>query len=213
MQVRILKENDLKEKLETRKLYEQCFDEGKDEYIDYYYDTIIKRNVIVALSDDDCNVVSMVHLNPYLYNVFGKEFLVHYLVAVATDKDYRGHGYMNKVINAAIDYLNTLNEPFCYLVPDTDDLKEAYSRLGFKVVCNFTLDKFSKATYDIYPVRNDEFKTLMEKEQYYLNVETEDYKRDLSSKKVMFKLLNGNLIGINDINEMLDKRIYICQEV
>lgn len=213
MQIKIFKEHDLVGKLETRKLYEQCFDEGKSEYIDYYYDVIIKRNVVVALIDDNDDIVSMVHLNPYLYNVLGKDFSVHYLVAVATSKIYRGHGYMRKVLFAAIDYLNTLKEPFCYIVPDTDELKTTYEKFGFDVVCDFTLDKFSKLSYDIYPVKNNEYNFLMEKEQYYLNFETEEYKNDLSSKKVMFKLLNPSLIGINSIKDLLNKRIYVCQEV
>lgn len=213
MQIKIFKEHDLADKLKTRKLYEQCFDEGKNEYIDYYYDVIIKRNVVVALIDDNDDVVSMVHLNPYLYSVMGKDFNVHYLVAVATDRNHRGHGYMKRVLTAAIEYLDKLNEPFCYIVPDTDELKNTYSKLGFEVVCKFTLDKFSKSLYDIYPVKNNEYNFLMEKEQYYLNFETEEYKNDLSSKKVMFKLLNPSLIGINSIKDLLNKHIYVCQEV
>ena len=213
MQIKIFKERDLNDKLKTRKLYEQCFDEGKGEYIDYYYDVIIKRNVVVALCDDSNEIVSMVHLNPYLYNIMGKDYNIHYLVAVATDKSNRGQGFMQKVISTAIEYLDKLKEPFCYIVPDTNELKDVYARFGFEVVCNFTLDKFSKLTYDIYPVRNDEYNFLMEKEQYYLNFESEEYKKDLGSKKVMFKLLNPSLIGINSINDLLDKRIYVCQEV
>lgn len=213
MQIKIFKEQDINDKLKTRKLYEQCFDEGKNEYIDYYYDVIIKRNTVVALVDDNDDVISMVHLNPYLYNVMGKDFTVHYLVAVATDKNHRGHGYMKRVLITAIEYLDKLHEPFCYIVPDTEELKNTYKKLGFEVVCDFTLDKFSKLSYDIYPVKTDEYNLLMEKEQYYLNFETDEYKKDLSSKKVMFKLLDSDLVGVKNISELLDKDIYVCQEV
>ena len=134
-------------------------------------------------------------------------------MAVATDESHRGQGLMKKVLNAAIEYLTSLNEPFCYIVPDTDELKGTYVRFGFKVVCDFTLDKFSKLSYDIFPVKSDEYNHLMEREQYYLSLETEEYKKDLSSKKVMFRLLNGDLIGVSSIDDLATKHIYVCQEV
>ena len=40
-----------------------------------------------------------------------------------------------------------------------------------------------------------------------------EYKKDLSSKKVMFKLLDSDLVGVKNISELLDKDIYVCQEV
>ena len=53
MQIEIFKRDDIESKLKTRKLYEECFDEGKDDFIDYYYDVIIKRNEIVVAKDED----------------------------------------------------------------------------------------------------------------------------------------------------------------
>ena len=73
----------------------------------------------------------MVHMNPYEYSIFGKDYNIHYLVAIATEKEYRGKGHMTMLLNATIDYLKKLNEPFCYLVPEKNSIEMYYNRFGF----------------------------------------------------------------------------------
>ena len=85
MQIKILHKDDIDEKLKTRKLYEENFDIGDKDFVDYYYQTIIKRNEVVVMENDN-NIISMVHLNPYEYNICGDIKTIHYLVAIATEK-------------------------------------------------------------------------------------------------------------------------------
>lgn len=213
MQLKIYKENDIEKKLKTRELYEENFDIGDKEFIDYYYDTIIRRNIVVAIEDGDGKVIAMVHLNPYIYSILGMEFNVHYLVAVATKNIYRGKGYMRDVLNAAINYLTESKEPFCYIVPENDRLKNTYHKFGFEEVSKFTVDKFSNDTYDIYPVKTEEYLNLMKKEQLFLDLETEEYKEDLKNKIVMMKILNSDISPLKTMSDFKSKKIYVCQEV
>lgn len=210
MQVELLLKNDIDDKLKTRSLYESCFDEGKDSFIDYYYDTIIKRNEIVVVKDSD-EIVSMIHLNPYLYNICGEIKNIHYLVAIATKESYRNRGLMKQCFDKAIEYLNYLKEPFCYLVPDNTTYESIYNKYGFEVVTKFTLDKFSSKEYDVYPVKNEEYVKLMKSEDYFLGMETQEYIDDLKNKNVMFKVLdNASNFSIDFFKR---KKIYVCQEV
>lgn len=213
MQIKIYKVNDIEEKLKTRKLYEQNFDADKDDFVEYYYDVIIKRNEVVALVDESGEIISMVHLNPYIYNVMGCETKIHYLVAVATDIRHRGKGHMREVLDAAISYLKDSGEAFCIIVPDDDSLMKAYEKFGFETVGKFNIDKFSNERYDIFPVRNDEFNKLMEKEKYFLGFEAEEYIEDLKKKVVMIKPLNIEKLPCKDMKELKSKSIYVCQEV
>ena len=210
MQIEILDKNNIEGKLKTRSLYEKCFDEGKKDFIDYYYTNIIKRNEIAVVIIDD-KIVSMIHLNPYLYNILGQIKTIHYFVAVATDIKYRNKGYSKMLFDYAINYLKNKNEPLCYLVPDNDNFINMYKKYGFEVVANFTYDKFSKEEYDIFPVLNEEYNNLMKIEQKYLDDESIEYKEDLKHKKVMFKLLDENFNY--DIEVLKNKKIYVCQEV
>ena len=212
MQIKIFEVDDIENKLKTKKLYKECFDEGKDEYIDYYYDVIIKRNVVIAMVKND-TIISMVHLNPYLYNILNLKATIYYLVAVATVENERHKGYMKLVMDAAIEYMKSKKIPMCYIVPDSDKLEDTYNKFGFTTLCDFNIDKFSKNEYDIYPVLTEEYKFLMDKEQYYLDLETQEYKDELASKKVMFRLIDTNNFVVKNINELKNKRIYVCQEV
>ena len=210
MQIKILHKDDIKEKLKTRELYEENFDIGDKDFVDYYYQTIIKRNE-VAVMEDNGNIISMVHLNPYEYNICGDIKTIHYLVGIATKEEYRNKGYISKTLNLVIDYLNDLKEPFCFLVPENDSLEKFYNRFGFERVCKFNIDKFSKEKYDIYPVNTDEYKQLMKMEQDFLLISTDEYKKELSEKQVLIKILENNMNLT--IEKLKNKRIYVCQEV
>ena len=205
----MVKKDDIDTKLKSRKLYESCFDEGKDSFVDYYYDTIIKRNEMIIVRDND-EIVSMIHLNPYIYNICGVMHNVHYLVAISTKKEYRHRGLMAKCITKALEYLKSLREPFCYLVPDTKELEMLYQKFGFGTVCKFSLDKFSNLEYDIYPEKNEEYIKLMKKEDYFLKFETKEYLDDLKNKVVMFNVLDESNYNVVFFRS---KRIYVCQEV
>ena len=209
MQIEIIKRDDIESKLRTRKLYEACFDEGKDDFINYYYDTIIKRNEIVVARDRD-EILSMIHLNPYVYNICGDIKNVHYLVAIATKKEYRGKGLMSSCMNKALEYLKSLSEPFCYLVPENEEVRKAYSKFGFETVSKFNVDKFSNDKFDIYPHSSDEYIELMKKEDEFLKFENEDYVNSLKNKDVMFNVLDNKNYNIDYFKR---KKIYVCQEV
>ena len=215
MQIEIYKLDDVEKKIRTRKLYEQNFDINDTKFIDYYYDNIIRRNEIVCMVEGD-EILSMVHLNPYTYSIFGKEAIIHYLVAVATDEKHRDKGFMTKVLSCAIEYLESKNEPFCYVMPNNDDLKNTYGKFGFEEICKFNIDKFSNEKYDVFPVNTKEYVGLMKKEQEFLDLETEDYKNDLKGKIVMAKVLNSSFTLPDkkfSIDLLKGSKVYICQEV
>ncbi|MBR1453130.1 MAG: GNAT family N-acetyltransferase, partial [Lachnospiraceae bacterium] len=144
---------------------------------------------------------------------FGKEYKVHYIVAVATEPKYRKQGLMHQVIKVALDYLKNMNEPFCYLLPEDDDVMKTYSKIGFVDVCNFNVDKFSENKYDIYPVKNAEYLSLMKNEEMFLSKETDEYRAELAKKRVMFYIFQYPNSPIKSIENLRKKKIYICQEV
>ena len=141
MELRVYRENDINEKLKTRNLYEECFPNDSKRLVDYYYSVLVKRNIVLTLEDHGA-VISMIHLNPYLYSICGVKTYIHYLFAIATTEEHRHKGYMTKLIDDAITYLSKTNEPFCYLEPEFPELEELYKKFGFYKICNYTFDKF-----------------------------------------------------------------------
>ena len=98
------------DKQETRKLYEEAFDDPKV-YVDYYYAEKCRDNTVVVCKEEG-EVISMLHLNPYVLNICGKKAKCYYVVAVATKESYRRKGYMSKVFEKAFELMKKEQIPF-----------------------------------------------------------------------------------------------------
>ena len=156
------------EKDRTRKLYEEAFDDSR-EFVDYYYnDKCLDNRIIVSIEDNE--VISMLHLNPYVVNLCGTEVNSYYVVAVATKKSRRHEGQMTRVFQKAFELLKAEHIPFVFLLPVDEAI---YMPLGFETICDFSRDRISnyeiiKSSFDIYCIRNEEYIRRMKKENLYL---------------------------------------------
>lgn len=116
------------EKEKSRPLYESCFPEDSEEFVDYYYSEKCQDNEILVMEDFD-QVVSMIHLNPFTVSFYGQEAKVHYIVAVATDDEYRMQGYMRELMERVFHDMYQAGEPFTFLTPANPDY---YYSCGFE---------------------------------------------------------------------------------
>lgn len=126
----ILRKLEKQEHIKTRKLWEETFKEDTKEFLDYYYSVKATENEIYVIEEDG-KIVSMLHLNPYQMRIGNKVFQTHYIVAVATDENYRKRGYMAKVLNHAMQVMQERGEPFTFLMPAAEAI---YKPFGFKFV-------------------------------------------------------------------------------
>lgn len=133
---------DENEKQKTRKLYEEVFAEDSRKFIDYYYTEKVKDNVIYGIFSDveqkKCDAggmeretaIAMLHLNPYeiiLKTSEGKATEpLHYIVAVATQEEYRHKGCMDRLLKRSLQDMCEAGEPFCYLMPASPKIYEPY---------------------------------------------------------------------------------------
>lgn len=122
------------EKKESRNLYSAVFSEDTERFVDYYYEYVIRDNQILALEKDE-KLVSMLHLNPYTMIVNGYEMKSNYIVAVATDKDYRHRGYMRILLEKALRDMASEGMPFTFLMPASESI---YAPFDFVWICPYT---------------------------------------------------------------------------
>ena len=127
MKVRKLRQE---EHIRTRKLWEEIFTEDTPEFLDYYYSVKTSDNEIYVIEDDG-EIVSMLHLNPYQMRVKDKVFKTHYIVAVATDERYRHQGLMRQLLNHAMQIMTDRREPFTFLMPANEEI---YKPFGFEFI-------------------------------------------------------------------------------
>lgn len=127
MEVRKLRRE---EHYKTRKLWEEIFLEDTSRFLDYYYSVKIAENEIYVIEDNE-KIISMLHLNPYQLQVGKRVVNGHYIVAVATDKNYRRRGLMAALLRKAINDMRERGEPFTFLMPAAEAI---YYPHGFRYI-------------------------------------------------------------------------------
>ena len=116
----------------TRHLYEQVFPEDEAAFLDYYYFIKARENEILVIEEDD-EIRSMIHLNPFKMSLNSFHFTGHYIVAVATQKEYRKRGYMGKLLKESFELLYKNKEPFTFLMPAAEAI---YAPYDFRFIYN-----------------------------------------------------------------------------
>ncbi len=120
----------LEDHQKTRTLWEEVFHEDTKEFIDYYYTHMVDHNQIYVATSSE-GVIGMLHLNPYVIDVKGRDFSANYIVGVATKESYRGQGIMRKLLTRAMKDMYDRGEAFTYLMPAAEAI---YSPYGFLTV-------------------------------------------------------------------------------
>lgn len=116
------------EKRNSRRLYECCFPEDTQKFVDYYYREKCRDNDILVMEDSG-KIVSMVHANPFTVSFCKNVAKVHYIVAVATDPTCRRLGYMRRLMQRILKDCRDRGEPFSFLMPANPAY---YEPLGYR---------------------------------------------------------------------------------
>lgn len=122
------------EKERSRELYVKIFTEDTQRFVDCYYHYKVKDNQILVLEEDE-QIVSMLHLNPYQMIVNGYEVKCNYIVAVATQENYRHRGYMRILLEQALKDMAKQGMPFTFLMPASESI---YAPFDFVWICPYT---------------------------------------------------------------------------
>lgn len=118
----------------TRALYQAAFPEDTERFVDFYYEYKTRDNQILVLEQDG-QIVSMLHRNPYTMIMNGYEFPVDYIVAVATEKAFRHQGCMRKLLEKALNDMADQGMPFTFLMPASESI---YAPFDFVWICPYT---------------------------------------------------------------------------
>lgn len=109
----------------TRRLWENVFSEDTKAFLDYYYFLKTRENEIYVIEEDD-EIRSMLHLNPYQLQVGQERFWAHYIVGVATEERYRGRGYMRRLLVQSLKEMYRRKEWFTFLMPAAERIYTPY---------------------------------------------------------------------------------------
>ncbi len=145
----------IEEHQKTRRLWEEIFPEDSSEFLDYYYSEIASNNEIYVIEDQG-QIVSMIHLNPYEMRIADRRYQTHYIVAVATVEQYRGKGLMRQLLNHVLQIMSERKEPFTFLMPASEAI---YTPFGFAYIYEQRVKKICGK-----PCDDDELEVVSAKE-------------------------------------------------
>ena len=124
----ILRKLNPEENIRARALYEEVFPEDDDQFVDYYFNWKTKDNVIYAAENAE-GIHATVHLNPFWVYWNGEVQRMHYIVAVATRKEYRHQGLMRRLLAMAEQDMQEAGETFTFLMPANENI---YLPFGYR---------------------------------------------------------------------------------
>ena len=166
--IRYLSDN---EKGNSEALYRAAFPEDKDAFVKYYYSYVTKDNHILVLEQEG-EICSMLHLNPYRMWINGVVEDAYYYVAVATKEDCRHQGMMRKLLYQSLNDIYKQGHPFTYLMPANRAIYEPFDfrivyqqkKLELPLEPEEANDKMAEL-FDVYTVRDEWYVEKMLEEE------------------------------------------------
>lgn len=128
--IRLL-ENQEKEK--CRRLYEHCFKEDTEEYIELYFEQLLQENEVVV-NEQNGEIVSAIHLIPKVVIAGNVKTNISYIYGVGTWEKYRHKGYVKEMFHAVIKSMFDNMDIFTYLIPSNEENANIYRKYGFEYV-------------------------------------------------------------------------------
>lgn len=166
--IRYLADN---EKNRSEALYREAFPEDKDAFVEYYYSYVTKNNKILVLEQEG-EISSMLHLNPYQLSVNGTAVDAYYYVAVATREKCRHRGMMRKLLYKSLNDIHEEGHPFTYLMPANRAIYEPFDfrivyqqkKVELPLALGMANEKMAEL-FDVYTVRDDWYVEKMLEEE------------------------------------------------
>lgn len=109
------------DKLETRRLWNECFPEDSELFLDYYYTEKTKDNKLLIEKHNGL-IASMAHWNPYQMKAGNKVWNTGYIAGVATEKSRRHQGHMSRILKKLLTDMQNVGNPFTFLMPASEEI-------------------------------------------------------------------------------------------
>lgn len=115
---------------ELKTIWKTCFGDS-DEYIDLFFEKKFKpQNTLIYI--DKNKVVAYLQMQEYNIRMYDQVFPFYYMVGLCTLPEYRGKGYMSRLIEKSFDVMQRRRIPLSILVPAEDSLLKYYNQFEYE---------------------------------------------------------------------------------
>lgn len=116
--------------IKTRALYEKIFQDG-ELFTDYFFHKAEREATAIVLKNQDDVSMAQLYVLPKLLNYDDKIVEAAYIYGVCTDEEFRGQGFMKKLMKEAEKYCILQGRELIYLIPEIEKL---YTGIGYQTV-------------------------------------------------------------------------------
>ena len=213
--------NTEEEKRRTTALYRRCFPEDSEAFVDFYYRERCRGNRILSIEEEG-EVLSMLHLNPYRISLFSRETEISYVYAVATEERFRRQGMMRMLLREAFRILKRERVPLSYLIPVEEAI---YTPFGYETVGRLQRERHISEErlreYSLYCIRDSAYQRLIAGEERLENGAGEGLPED---PKIMMKITDPDrfceLSGLSEkrneadcLDRLKKQKTYISEDI
>ena len=117
-------------KNQTKALWDKCFSEEDQRFVDFYFEKRYNEQDNIHIEKDG-KVVSAMQLISYPFSYYGKTIGCSYLSGCCTDPEYRSQGLMNDLIIKALNQAKNNGACFAALIPASESLFNYYEGTNF----------------------------------------------------------------------------------
>ena len=196
------------EKIFTRTLWENIFEEDTKKFLDYYYNYKNIDNKILCKYVDE-KIVSMLHLNPYKMYINNKKYSSYYIVAVAPFPEHRKKGYMTELLNKSLNDMYKEKIPFTFLRPAK---KEIYLPFDFEYIYNHNYLQLNNNNLKEVEICENDYENIANFTNEFLQKRYNNFCiRDYNYIKTLLKEVkseNGNIIKLFDKDNFIGYYVY-----
>lgn len=122
----------------SKKIWLECFTDSKEE-VEFYFSNLYSKENYLILEEDN-KIKASLHENKYNLIINKEEVNSFYIVAVAVSPEYRGRGYMDKLLRKSLEQSRKNGYEIVYLSPINAAI---YRKYGFDYICNYEKVIFS----------------------------------------------------------------------
>lgn len=124
-------------KKETRILWDKCFNEEDERFVDLYFEKRYNDDDNIFIERDGKVVSSMQNIS-YPFSYYGKTVGCAYLSGICTDPEYRSQGLMNNLIIKALQKSKSNGACFAAIIPASESLFNYYAGSNFVPVFDYS---------------------------------------------------------------------------
>lgn len=125
------------------KLYLSGFPEDTHEFATDFTNRFFDKNSVYI--EENGKLISMLYMFDCAILTDGKSLPVYYVYAVVTDPEYRGKGYMRKLMDKAKENAKEEGKEALIIKPSNEGLYSFYEKLGFKTAFYFNESEYVKS--------------------------------------------------------------------